>query len=145
MNKIHIGFKGKNNASCMLVKSISADSCLLTNSFAGLKRDIEALNPSYDAAILFGIDKNLTDCVRIEAAAEKETQVLSEFNLVDISAQLDSVGVSNYLSNQPTHYLCNEAYWYLLKKYHGKAVLVHIPPIKNINENLIDGLKRVFG
>ena len=145
MNKIHIGFKGKNNASCILVKSISADSCLLTNSFAGLKRDIEALNPSYDSAILFGIDKTLTDSIRIEMVAEKETQEFSVFNLEGISAQLGSVGISYCLSDKPTHYLCNDAYWYLLRKYHGKAVLIHIPSIKNMNENLIAGLKRVFG
>ena len=41
--KLHIGFKGKNNASYILVKSISTDSYLLTNSFEGLKRDIDAV------------------------------------------------------------------------------------------------------
>lgn len=145
MNHIHIGFKGKNNASGILAKSISADSYLLTNSFDGLKRDIEALNSSYDCAILFGIDKNLTDTVRIEMVAEKETQAFSAIDLEDISNQLAAVGISNYLSNKPTHYLCNDAYWYLLKKYHGKAVLIHIPSIKNIDEKLIAGMKRVFG
>ncbi len=54
--KLHIGFKGKNNASYILVKSISTDSYLLTNSFEGLKRDIENLDYSYDCVILFGID-----------------------------------------------------------------------------------------
>ena len=53
--KLHIGFKGKNNASYILVKSISTDSYLLTNSFEGLKRDIENLDYSYDCVILFGI------------------------------------------------------------------------------------------
>ena len=72
--KLHIGFKGKNNTSCILVKSISADSYLLTNSFEGLKRDIENLDYSYDCVILFGIDKNLTNTVLIEKAAEKETK-----------------------------------------------------------------------
>lgn len=142
--KLHIGFKGKNNASCILVKSISYDSYLLTNSFEGLKRDIELLSHSYDCVILFGIDKNLSDTVRIERVAEKDTKEFSVLNLEDISAQLDAVGISNYLSNKPTHYLCNAAYWYLLRKFNGKAVLIHIPSIKNINENLIEGLKLVF-
>ena len=81
-NILHIGFKGKNYASCILVKAISA--------------------------------------------------------------QLDTAGISNYLSDMPTHYLCNEAYWYLLRKFNGRVVLIHIPSIKNINEKLMHGLKQVF-
>lgn len=38
--KLFLGFKGKNNASSILVKSISENSYFLTNSFEGLKRDI---------------------------------------------------------------------------------------------------------
>lgn len=86
--KLHIGFKGKNNASYILVKSISTDSYLLTNSFEGLKRDIENLDYSYDCVILFGIDKNLVNAVRIEKVAEKETKEYSLLNLEDLSAQL---------------------------------------------------------
>ena len=51
MSRIYIGFKGRNNASSVLVQSLSGDRYLLTNSFAGLKRDIEALDGSYDRAI----------------------------------------------------------------------------------------------
>ena len=145
MNKeLHIGFKGKNNASCILVKSISANSYLLTNSFDGLKRDIDSLSCSYDSVILWGIDKNLTDTVRIERIAEKNAKYCSVLNLEKISAQLEAVGISNYLSDKPTHYLCNAAYWYLLRKFNGKAVLIHIPSIKNLNEHLLDGLIQVF-
>ena len=115
--KLYIGFKGKNNASCILAKAISADSYLLTNSFEGLKRDIDALCCSYNSVILFGIDKNLTNTVRIEKAAEKDTKHYSVLNLEDLSAQLEAIGVSNYLSDKPTHYLCNAAYWYLLRKF----------------------------
>lgn len=143
-DKLHIGFKGKNNASCILVKSISTDSYLLTNSFGGLKRDIELLGHSYDCVILFGIDKNLIDTVRIEKVAEKETKEFSSLNLENISAQLGAVGISNYLSDKPTHYLCNDAYWYLLRKFNGRVALIHIPSIKNINENFIECLKQVF-
>ena len=142
--KLHIGFKGKNNASCILVKSISADSYLLTNSFEGLKKDVELLSRSYDCVILFGIDKSLSDTVRIERVAEKDTKEFSVLNLEDISTQLDVAGIPNYISDKPTCYLCNSAYWYLLRKYNGKAVLIHIPSIKNLNEHLLDGLIQVF-
>ncbi len=86
----------------------------------------------------------MIDTVRIEKVAEKETKEFSALNLDAISAQLDTVGISNYLSDKPTHYLCNEAYWYLLRKFNGRAVLIHIPSIKNINEKLIDDLKQVL-
>ena len=144
MSKLHIGFKGKNNASGIAAKSIGSNSYLLTNSFEGLKKDIELLDLTYDCVILFGIDKNLVDTVRIEKVAEKGTKEFSTINLENISAQLDSVGISNYLSDKPTYYLCNEAYWHLLRKFKGKAVLIHIPSIKNINESFITRLKQVF-
>lgn len=143
--KLYVGFKGKNNTSGIVAKFISEDkSYLLTNSFEGLKRDIEFLEYSYDSVILFGIDKNLVDAVRIEKIAEKETKEYSSFDLENISMRLDSVGISNYISDKPTNYLCNAAYWYLLHKFSGNVVLVHIPSIKNITENLMEGLKQVF-
>lgn len=127
-----------------MVKSISKDSYLLTNSFDGLQRDIEALNGRYDRVVLFGIDKDLNDTVRIEKAAEKETKEFSALNLENISAQLAAASVSNYLSETPTHYLCNNAYWHLLRKFNGNAVLVHIPSIKNISDDFIERLSQVF-
>lgn len=143
--KLYIGFKGKNNASSIVAKSISEDSYLLTNSFEGLKRDIELLNGVYDGIMIFGIDKNLKDAVRIEKVAEKETKEFSVLDLENISAQLKKVGISNCLSDKPTRYLCNEAYWHLLRKFNGKAVLIHIPSIKNINENFVEKLKLSLG
>ena len=127
-----------------MVKSISKDSYLLTNSFNGLQRDIEALSGHYDCVVLFGIDKNLKDTVRIEKVAEKETKEFSALNLEKISAQLAAIGLSNYLSETPTHYLCNDAYWLLLRKFNRNVVLIHIPSIKNISENLIESLSLVF-
>ena len=141
---LYVGFKGKNNTSSILVKAISEDSFLLTNSFSGLQRDIETLNGNYDCVLLFGIDKNLKDTVRIERVAEKKSRKISALNLEKISEQLDAVGVSNYLSENPTHYLCNDAYWYLLQKFNGNVVLIHIPSIKNSNENLIKNLSMTF-
>lgn len=91
MNRnLYIGFKGKNNASCLLVQSISTNHCLLTNSFDGLKKDIEQLDDFYNCIIMFGIDKNLKDSVRIEKVAEKGTLEHSRLNLEEISANLNA-------------------------------------------------------
>ena len=106
--------------------------------------DIEALSDSYDSVILFGIDKNLKDTVRIERVAEIDNKNISRLNLSDISTQLDAAGIPNCISDKPTHYLCNYAYWYLLRKFNGKVALIHIPSIKNINEHLMEGLTEVF-
>lgn len=139
-----MGFKGKNNVSSTLVKSISSDSYLLTNSFVGLKRDIDLLSTTCSCIILFGIDKNLTHTVRIESIAKKEIEIVSALNLRTISSQLNDVGVVNFISNKPTSYLCNEAYWHLLRKFHGNAVLIHIPSSKNTSETLMEKLRMVF-
>ena len=64
-----IGFKGKNNLSGELVKALGQDYCLLTNSFGGLKKDIDSIGTGYDRVMLFGVDKTLTDTVRIESIA----------------------------------------------------------------------------
>ena len=73
MNKtLVIGFKGKNNASKILVEQLSSEHVLLTNSFAGLKRDIDTISEGYDRVFLFGIDKKLASSVRIEMCAQKD-------------------------------------------------------------------------
>ena len=61
-----IGFKGKNNLSGELVKALGQNYCLLTNSFGGLKKDIDSIDTGYDRVMLFGVDKTLMDmCVRV--------------------------------------------------------------------------------
>lgn len=132
-NKIlYIGFKGKNNSSSILVNSLSSQGCLLTNSFAGLKKDIDNLSGDYDEVYLFGVDKTLTDSFRIEQCADRENiRLTTVLDLKVISERLSAAGIKSTLSDTPTHFLCNEAYWYLLEKYRGRAMLIHIPTIKN--------------
>ena len=77
--KLYIGFKGKNNTSCILAQTISKNHYLLTNSFGGLEKYIELLDDIYDCIMMFGIDKNLRNSVRIEKVAEKETIEFSCF------------------------------------------------------------------
>ena len=129
---LYIGFKGKNNSSSMLVNSLSSQGCLLTNSFAGLKKDIDNLSADYDEVYLFGVDKTLTDSFRIEHCADRENiRLTTVLDLKAISERLSAAGIKSTVSDTPTRFLCNEAYWYLLEKYRGKAVLIHIPTIKN--------------
>ena len=142
---LFVGFKGKNNSSGLLAESISPDHLLLTNSFAGLKRDIDSVSGEYDRVVLFGVDKNLTSNVRIEKAAvlngEKITSILE---LEKIADALNFAGIQTLISDTPTAYLCNEAYMHLLEKYSGRAVLIHIPTIKNANDVFLNKMKSVF-
>ena len=100
---------------------------------------------AYDCIIMFGIDKNLKNSVRIEQAAEKETVEFSALDLEEISVCLNNNGITNHICNKPTHYLCNEAYWFILRKFNGKAVFIHIPSIKNIDDNFILIFNRSIG
>lgn len=133
MNKVlYIGFKGKNNSSEILVNTLSGQHSLLTNSYSGLKRDIDKLDADYDEVYLFGTDKNLSDSFRIEQNAEIEgIQLATILDLSKIAERLAVSGIKSTISKTATHYLCNEAYWYLLKKYCGRAALIHIPSIKH--------------
>ena len=132
MSKVlFVGFKGKNNSSAMLAERISSEHLLLTNSFAGLKKDIDSVSGEYDRAVMFGVDKNLASNVRIEKSASLNGKKKSScLDLEKIAEAINVTGIQSVISDNPTAYLCNEAYWRLLEKYSGRAVLIHIPTIK---------------
>ena len=140
------GFKGKNNSSANLVQAISENYRLLTNSFDGLKKDIEEIDDNPEFLIMFGCNKNLKDSVRIERFAEKNGEkIASGIALENISGSLEKAGIKNCISDTPSHYLCNEAYWHALRKFNGKVVFIHIPTIKNIDDSFIDKMKKFVG
>ena len=142
--KLFVGFKGKNNSSAILVSALSAQSCLLTNSFEGLRKDIEDLPPDYDEVWLFGVDKGLETSVRIERVAEKDgIRHSTKLDAEDLAARFLGVGLKAITASHPTEYLCNEAYWHLLGKYDGKAVLIHVPTIKHFDEEWISKIKQI--
>ena len=146
MKKLIVGFKGKNNSSSILVSSISSEYFLLTNSFEGLRKDIEGLSDDYDEVYLFGVDKNLSNSFRIEKMAEKDGDTLqSKLDLESLRERLASFMIKTEISSTPTKYLCNEAYLYLLEKYKGNAALIHIPTIKNFKEEWISSVKKAIG
>ena len=131
-NTLYIGFKGRNNSSAILVNSLSGQHSLLTNSYAGLKRDIDNLPADYDEVYLFGADKSLSDTFRIEKYAEKDGKQLSTIlDINELAERLSVSGIKSTISKKTSHYLCNEAYWHLIEKYQGRAVLIHIPTIKH--------------
>ena len=121
-NSLFIGFKGKNNASAVLAEALSPCCCLLTNSFSGLEKDIEGIKEGCDAVYLFGIAEK--EGTRFETCLD--TDVLRK--------HLEAAGIRTGFSGAPTHYLCNEAYWRLLRRFSGRAVLIHIPALRHFDE-----------
>ena len=146
MEKIlFIGFKGKNNTSGMLANLLSSDPLLLTNSFSGLRRDIDSICGEYENVVMFGVDKSLISSVRIERIASLNgVKRVSDINLQKLKDSLIKAGVTTEISEHPTSYLCNDAYWYALEKFSGNAVFIHVPTVKNMNEGITDGIKSVY-
>lgn len=144
-NVLFVGFKGKNNASSVLVTQLSLNHLLLTNSFAGLRRDIVSVPNEYDYVVMFGVDKTLTDSVRIDKVASLNgITKATAINLQSIKEKLADGGVSAEISEIPTAYLCNEAYWHMLEKSSGRAVFIHMPTMKHVDECFIGRMKKVF-
>ena len=144
IRQLFVGFKGKKNLSAILVSALSSQPCLLTNSFEGLKKEIEDLPPDYDKVWLFGVDKNLETSVRIERVAKKDGMRRStKLDAEDLAARFSGVGLKAIVASDPTEYLCNEAYWHLLGKYDGKAVLIHVPTVKHFDEKWISKIKQI--
>ena len=86
----------------------------------------------------FGVDKGLETSVRIERVAEKDGILCSTaLDPEDLAARFLGVGPKATVASHPTEYLCNEAYWHLLGKYAGNAVLIHIPTIKHFDAEWI--------
>ena len=65
-NVLFVGIKGKNNTSGILVEQLSTEYLLLTNSFDGLKKDIDSISGECEQIVMFGVDKELTTGVRVE-------------------------------------------------------------------------------
>ena len=139
MRILYTGFKGKNNSSYELISRIFGEKLCLTNSFNGIKRDIERASGLYDLVIMFGLDKNLKNRVRIERLAECNVLVLTtKIDVEKIKDSFEENKIESILSDISTKYLCNEAYFHMLQKTEGKAVFIHIPSLKNMSDDWIE-------
>lgn len=145
MKILYIGFKGQRNSSCQLVSSMPGDKYFLTNSFTGVKKDIDCIQGSYDAVCLFGLGKTLIDSIRIELFAEADGHILhTNADIASLSRKLDGLGIQYAASEKPTHFLCNEAYCCLLQRMTCPVLLIHIPSQRNFSEKLFSQLLTAF-
>lgn len=143
---LFIGFKGKNNTSSQLVSLLpTLHKNLLTNSFSGLYKDIECIQiEKYANVVMFGVDKALKDCVRIEQiAAYNGEWKHSSYPIADLTERLASADIKCEVSSIPTKYLCNAAYFYMLNKC-PNSVFIHIPSLRGMTPVLLQQLQDVF-
>ena len=139
---LYVGFKGKNNSSGKLAQSISPECLLLTNSYDGLKREIDSIGKDYDQVVMFGVDKTLSSMVRIEKTATRDGERnTSNLNLDELMEALNLVGMPSVISEAPATYLCNDAYWHMLRKYSGNVVFIHIPTIKHADDEFNEKMR----
>lgn len=145
MRTLYVAFNGKGNSSNKIVSNFIGDKLFLTNSYTGLKRDIDSIHDTYDLVYMFGLDKQLRGDIRIDSIAAKDDVYLStDIDLDAIRTKLNQNGIAASISTTPTKYLCNEAYWYMLNKYDNRVVFFHVPSIGYITEEYIAKIKRAI-
>ncbi len=140
------GFKGKNNPSAQLVASLpTPHKLLLTNSFSGLHRDIDRIcAEKYASVVMFGVDKALSDCIRIEqTAAYHGGWRESAYPTADLAERLSAADIRYAISSTPTQYLCNAAFFCMLERCQS-TVFIHIPSLRGMTPTLFQKLVDVF-
>lgn len=144
MKKIlYMGFKGKNNYSGILAENMPCEHLLLTNSRDGLRKDINSVSKEYDQVIMFGVDKTLSSAVRIErVAAQDDERIASKLNLEKLKDSLNAAGIPAVISENPTAWLCNDAFWHALHKFSENAVFIHVPTIRHADEIFGEKIRR---
>ena len=144
MKTLFIGFRGMNNTSAMLVHQLGRDSLLLTNSFEGLEKDILSIAEDYDSVYMFGVDPRLDGAVRVERCATLHgVSVSSNYDIQALSRKMVQQNIHHSISDIPTQYLCNAAYYHMLCR-NKNTVFIHIPSIKGMNDALMDRLLTLF-
>lgn len=146
MSTLYVAFKGNGNSSNKIVRSLSGDKLFLTNSYNGLKKDIDDINTTYDLVYMFGLDKKLKGNIRIDCVAKKDDiQLYSDMDFNSIALKLNKSGIDTILGNIPIQSLCNEAYWHMLKKFNCHVLFFHVPSIKYITDIFIKKIETILG
>ena len=164
---LYVAFRGINNSSYQLVRQMKGEAFYITNSFAGVRRDIDSLPASYEKIIMFGLDKDLHEAIRFERVAQKNGDMYFDMKDGLYDATLDNYNLSYQnmftgmdltpylyrakqhdvpytISEIPTTYLCNEAYFYMMRKMKCSVLLIHIPSMPHMSNDFWVRLKKIF-
>lgn len=134
-------FKGKFNTSQLLLDGIHGDQIrkiLLTNSFNACEREIrEAIAACRPKHIISFGQKPLIDRLCIEPVACCQGDVIcTSFAISLVEASLTAHGIPYIISENPSNYLCNHAYYHGLRyiaenELDTKMIFIHVPGRKN--------------
>lgn len=139
MKILYTAFKGKNNTSYQIASCLNGAVLFLTNSFQGLERDINTADGNYDVVYMLGVDKSLKDKIKIETCAEYSGErIFTAFNIPELEKRFTNK-LSCSISDCPTKYLCNAAFYHMLKK-NKNTVFIHIPSISGMNNCLKEAI-----
>ena len=139
MKIFYPAFKGKNNTSYQVASRLNGTVLFLTNSFQGLERDINTVANIYDVVYMLGVDKSLKNKIKIETCAEYNGErIFTEFDISELKNRIDNK-MSYSISDCPTKYLCNSAYYHMLKK-NKNTVFIHIPSIAGVDNCLKEAI-----
>lgn len=138
-------FKGKYNTSKMLLDGVDGSHIhrkLLTNSFAACEREIVEAIAAYqpEHVISFG-QKPMVNSLYIEPAASNNGEIMkSTFNISALINSLSVYGIPYKVSENPSNYLCNHAYYHGLQYIeknglNTKMIFIHVPDRKRF-ENM---------
>ena len=142
---LYVAFRGINNSSYQLVRQMKGETFYITNSFAGVRRDIDSLPASYEKIIMFGLDKDLHEAIRFERVAQKNgDQIFTGMDLTPYLYRAKQHDVPYTISEIPTTYLCNEAYFYMMRKMKCSVLLIHIPSMPHMSNDFWVRLKKIF-
>ena len=139
MEILYTAFKGKNNTSYQVASRLNGTVLFLTNSFQGLEKDIATVVNDYDVVYMLGCNKSLNNKIKIETCAEYYGErIFTEFDISELKKRIDNK-LSYSISYSPTKYLCNAAFYHMLKK-NKNTVFIHIPSISGMNNCLIEDI-----
>lgn len=139
MKALFTGFKGYNNPSNVIINKmigeISIDTLLFNNSYNQIDKQLDKINiEDYNLIVMLGLRNNLKKSIRIEANAYLDKELLTtNINYDELGEYFIDNGVNCLINHKPTNYLCNYAYYKVLKR-NKNAIFIHLPKLNNIDQ-----------
>lgn len=83
---------------------------------------------------MLGLRNNLRKSIRIEANAYLDKELLTtNINYDELGEYFIDNGVNCLINHKLTNYLCNYAYYKVLKR-NKNAIFIHLPKLNNIDQ-----------
>lgn len=133
MKILFTGFNGFNNTSKVIIDKINNDKLLFNNSYKEIDNQLVDINvEDYELIIMLGLRSNLKRSIRLEVnSLLNDELVTTNLNYCNVKKYFNDNGISCIVSDKPTNYLCNYAYYNVLKR-NKNAIFIHVPKLKNI-------------